>query len=92
MLNHYETALESLRSTLAADGYLLQIDTGATDAKIILTIKAEPHACPTCLIPADMLTAIAERDLADRGLNPAIAVIYPEINISGIKNRFGRKE
>ena len=79
MLSHYQAALESLRSTLAADGYLLEIDSGVTDARIVLRIKAEPHASPTCLIPADMLSAIAERDLADRGLNPAITVIYPDI-------------
>jgi hypothetical protein len=78
MPNHFEIALESLRSSLAADGYLLQVDPASTTDKLVLRILAEAHACPTCLIPADMLTAIAERDLADRGLHVRVTVIYPE--------------
>jgi len=46
----------ALRSTLAADGYLLQIAEEGT--RVHVTISATPQACADCLVPKDLMRGI----------------------------------
>jgi len=46
----------ALRSTLAADGYLLEV---AEDGdRVRVTISATPQACADCLVPPDLMRGI----------------------------------
>jgi hypothetical protein len=51
----------ALRSTLAADGYLLEI--AAAEDRIRVTISATPQACADCLVPKDLMRGILEQAL-----------------------------
>jgi hypothetical protein len=63
----------ALRSTLAADGYLLDIAEDGT--RIRVTISATPQACADCLVPKDLMRSILGDTL---GVPPdAIDLIYP---------------
>jgi hypothetical protein len=46
----------ALRSTLAADGYLLDIAEEGT--RILVRISATPEACADCLVPKDLMRSI----------------------------------
>jgi hypothetical protein len=46
----------ALRSTLAADGYLLEIAEAGT--RVQVTITATPQACADCLVPKDLMRGI----------------------------------
>jgi hypothetical protein len=79
MLDQYAKALQPLESTLAADGYLLRVESNpAVDNELILTVMAGPDACEECLVPAELFTDIVTRHLADTGLHPSITVVYPD--------------
>jgi hypothetical protein len=45
-----------LASTLAADGYLL--DVAEAGDRVRVTISATPQACADCLVPKDMMRGI----------------------------------
>ncbi len=51
----------ALRSTLAADGYLLEIAEAGT--RVQVTIAATPQACADCLVPKDLMRGILEQAL-----------------------------
>jgi hypothetical protein len=63
----------ALRSTLAADGYLLEV---AEDGdRVRVTISATPQACADCLVPSDLMRGILGQAL---GVPPdAIDLTYP---------------
>ena len=64
----------ALRSTLAADGYLLDIAEQGTRVRV--TISATPQACADCLVPKDLMRSILGDTL---GVPPdAIDLAYPE--------------
>ena len=46
----------ALRSTLAADGYLMEI--AEDGGRVRVTISATPDACADCLVPKDLMRAI----------------------------------
>ena len=63
----------ALRSTLEADGYLL--DVAGQAARVRATITATPQACADCLVPKDLMRAILGEAL---GVSPdAIDLTYP---------------
>jgi hypothetical protein len=63
----------ALRSSLAADGYLLEV---AEDGdRVRVTISATPQACADCLVPPDLMRGILGQAL---GVPPdAIDLTYP---------------
>jgi hypothetical protein len=63
----------ALRSTLAADGYLLDIAEEGT--RIRATITATPRACADCLVPKDLMRGILGQALGVP--EDAIDLTYP---------------
>jgi hypothetical protein len=64
----------ALRSTLAADGYLLEV--AEEGDRVRVTISATPQACADCLVPPDLMRGILGQAL---GVPPdAIDLTYPE--------------
>jgi hypothetical protein len=63
----------ALRSTLAADGYLMEI--AAAEDRIRVTISATPQACADCLVPKDLMRGILEQALGVPG--DTIDLTYP---------------
>ena len=62
-----------LASTLAADGYLMDI--AEAGGRVRVTITATPQACADCLVPKDMMRGILSQAL---GLPPdTIDLTYP---------------
>ena len=49
----------ALRSSLAADGYLMAVAEEGT--RIRVTISATPQACADCLVPKDLMRGILEQ-------------------------------
>jgi hypothetical protein len=66
--------LETMRSTLAADGY--EIDAREDGERVLVTIEATPEACEDCLAPPDVMRAILGRTLAVPA--DAIELRYPD--------------
>jgi hypothetical protein len=63
----------ALRSTLAADGYLLDLAADGTRVRAMIT--ATPQACADCLVPKDLMRSILGDTL---GVPPdAIDLVYP---------------
>jgi hypothetical protein len=63
----------ALRSTLAADGYLLEV--AEEGPRVEVTISATPQACADCLVPKDLMRSILGDTL---GVPPdAIDLTYP---------------
>jgi hypothetical protein len=63
----------ALRSTLAADGYL--VDIAGDGTRVRVTISATPEACADCLVPKDLMRSILGDTL---DVPPdAIDLIYP---------------
>jgi hypothetical protein len=63
----------ALRSTLAADGYLLEVAEDGTRVRV--TISATPEACADCLVPKDLMRSILGDTL---DVPPdAIDLVYP---------------
>jgi hypothetical protein len=66
--------LETMRTTLAADGY--EIDAREDGERVLVTIEATPEACEDCLAPPDVMRSILGRTLA---VPPdAIELRYPD--------------
>jgi hypothetical protein len=63
----------ALRSTLAADGYLLEVAEQGTRVRI--TISATPQACADCLVPKDLMRGILGQTLGVP--EDAIDLMYP---------------
>jgi hypothetical protein len=79
MLTDCEKALEPLRSMLAADGYLLRLETTvAAGDDLTLTVSAGPDACAECLVPVALFAEMVDRWLSDAGIHPSIIVVYPD--------------
>jgi hypothetical protein len=51
----------ALRTSVAADGYLLAIAEEGTRVRV--TISATPQACADCLVPKDLMRGILEQAL-----------------------------
>jgi len=63
----------ALRSSLAADGYLMEVAEEGTRVRV--TISATPQACADCLVPKDLMRSILGDTL---GVPPdLIDLIYP---------------
>ncbi len=69
----YPERAGSLASTLAADGYQLEI--AEAGDRICVTITATPQACADCLVPKDMMRAILGQTLGVSA--DAIDLAYP---------------
>jgi hypothetical protein len=63
----------ALRSTLAADGYLLEVAEQGTRVRV--TISATPQACADCLVPKDLMRGILGQTLGVP--EDAIDLMYP---------------
>jgi hypothetical protein len=63
----------ALRSTLAADGYLLDIAEQGTRVRV--TISATPQACADCLVPKNLMRGILGQALGVP--ENAIDLTYP---------------
>jgi hypothetical protein len=63
----------ALRSTLAADGCLMEI--AAQKDRIRVTISATPEACAGCLVPKDLMRGILGQALGVP--EDAIDLTYP---------------
>jgi hypothetical protein len=63
----------ALRSTLAADGYLLEVAEQGTRVRV--TISATPQACADCLVPKDLMRGILGQTLGVP--EDAIELMYP---------------
>jgi hypothetical protein len=63
----------ALRSSLAADGYLMEI--AAAGSRVLVTISATPQACADCLVPKDLMRGILEQALGVPG--DTIDLTYP---------------
>jgi hypothetical protein len=57
-----QDGLESMRATLAADGYTL--DAREEGERVVLIIGATPEACEDCLAPPHVMRAILGKSLA----------------------------
>jgi hypothetical protein len=57
-----QQGLESMKTTLAADGY--EIDASERGERLLVTIEATPEACADCLAPPDVMRAILGKALA----------------------------
>jgi hypothetical protein len=69
----YPERAVALRSTLAADGYLMDIAEAGDGVQV--TITATPQACADCLVPKDLMRGILGQAL---GLaEDAIDLTYP---------------
>jgi hypothetical protein len=69
-----QKGLDSMRTTLAADGYTLDADEDGE--RVVVTIGATPQACEDCLAPPDVMRAILGKTLAVPA--EAIDLRYPE--------------
>jgi hypothetical protein len=68
-----QQGLQSMRVTLAADGYAL--DAREDGERVVVTISATPEACEDCLAPPDVMLAILGKTLAVPA--EAIELHYP---------------
>jgi hypothetical protein len=69
-----QEGLDSMRATLAADGY--ELDAREDGERVVVTIGATPEACEECLAPPDVMRAILGKTLAVPA--EAIDLRYPE--------------
>jgi hypothetical protein len=69
-------ALRPLGEGLEHDGYALAV--AVRDAGVALRIVAGPEACEECLVPKELMAALATQALADAGLSPGrLEIVYP---------------
>jgi len=61
-----EAALEAIRPSLGADGYVLKVGESNSDAVEVI-LEALPEACADCLVPDAMLTQILEVAIKENG-------------------------
>jgi hypothetical protein len=69
-------ALRPIGEGLEQDGYQLAV--AVDDAGVALRIVAGPEACAECLVPKDLMGALAAQALGDAGLAPGrLEIAYP---------------
>jgi hypothetical protein len=69
-------ALRPIGEGLEQDGYALAVRVAGGD--VALRIVAGPSACEECLVPKDLMAALALQALGDAGLAPRrLAIAYP---------------
>jgi hypothetical protein len=68
-----QTALDGLRSTLAADGYRLTVTETGSGAEV--RIAAGPDACADCLVPKPIMRSVLTAALGVPA--EAITLVYP---------------
>jgi len=61
-----ESALETIRPSLGADGYVLRIGETKVDSVEII-LEALPEACSDCMVPDAVLQQILEVAIKDNG-------------------------
>ncbi|MDA8047752.1 MAG: NifU family protein [Actinomycetota bacterium] len=59
-----ESALESLRPGLEADGFDLRIEQMSPDGGAVICIEARPGACMECLVPDEVLVQIIKNGIS----------------------------
>lgn len=59
-------ALETLRPSLDADGFELELVSTADDGSIGVVLRARPDACLDCLVPEETMVKIIERAVQER--------------------------
>jgi hypothetical protein len=64
----------ALRSTLAADGY--RLDIGEAGGRLSVVISATPEACADCLVPKHLMRGILQQALGVP--QDTIDLTYPE--------------
>ena len=64
--------LASLRTSLEADGYEIDVEEGE---RVAVVISATPSACAECLVPASLMVSILEHALKVPG--DRIDLTYP---------------
>jgi hypothetical protein len=69
----YPERAVALQSTLAADGYRMEI--AEEGDRVSVTIIATPEACADCLVPKDLMRGILEQALGVSA--DAIDLTYP---------------
>lgn len=69
-----ETALDSLRPGLDADGFELHGDGRESDGTVRVTLRARSGACLDCLVPDDLLVQLIEDAIAQVCGGTAVAV------------------
>lgn len=75
-VSEIEAALRPLGETLSHDGYALGV--ALTEADVALSIEAGPGACEDCLVPKELMQALATQALGDAGIVPArLSIAYP---------------
>jgi hypothetical protein len=67
-------ALEALRTSLDADGYLLEVN--EEDGRVGVKISATPEACADCLVPEPLMRGIMSQTLGVP--EDAIDLTYPK--------------
>jgi hypothetical protein len=78
LLADTRTALESMRATLAADGY--ELKASVAPEQVVLVVEATADACEECLIPRSLFQMMAESALTAAGLDlrgRTLMVKYP---------------
>jgi hypothetical protein len=68
-----ELGLATLRQTLEADGYLLDLEERA--GRLVASISATPQACDDCLVPKPVMLAMIEQALGVP--QQLIDLVYP---------------
>ncbi|MGH3318644.1 MAG: hypothetical protein ACRDN9_00425 [Streptosporangiaceae bacterium] len=56
-----EAGLRELRSSLGADGYVVEVDEGG--GRVGVRISATSEACPDCLVPKDLMRRFFQQAL-----------------------------
>jgi hypothetical protein len=70
-------SLDAVRQTLEASGFNLEIEEPET-AKLTVTVRPGPDACPECLVPKSMFKRIILDNLGSAKLSPSSVVVrYP---------------
>lgn len=70
------TPLPSAVATmLRDDGYDI-VDLGLVDDERVISIVAQPGACPDCLVPKDMMLMLLRKALGSSEIGP-IRLLYP---------------
>ncbi|MGX7732540.1 hypothetical protein ACWPOB_25210 [Rhodococcus sp. 2H158] len=66
-----EKALETIRPSLGADGYILKVGESMPDS-IEVVLEALPDACSDCLVPDAVLLQILQVAIKDNGDNRSV--------------------
>ncbi len=77
-----------LASTLAADGYRLEV--AEAGGRVRVTITATPQACADCLVPKDLMRGILGQALGVD--SAAIDLIYPAESESDERGSHGPQD